>query len=335
MNENESGTNPQITSDDFNPMDLIIDAEFKNSIPALAPQEYLGLEAMILIDGCINPLIVWKGKNILVDGHNRLDICTKHKIKFRIKEKEFEDRESVITWIKKNQLSRRNMTKSGQTYIIGKTYESKKQNVGGDRGNQYRTTTVDMVDIFELDEQSNNISKPNVHSEEMPQVAKIGSTAEKIAETFNVGKSTVLRAEQFSKAVDNIYENFGGDIKTKILSEELGMTFKEIIILAEADIETQKKRIARARADPDKTKVKKPEKPQKSPEQINAEMLGVLRNQITQLSDEELDYICQEIAEIRAKRSINSAYEPAVQSASAPVIASNEVETKHEPEEQL
>ena len=61
---------------------IVIDDEFKNLIPALLPDEYKLLEANIVRDGCREPLSVWKG--ILVDGHNRHRICTKHGIKFEL-----------------------------------------------------------------------------------------------------------------------------------------------------------------------------------------------------------------------------------------------------------
>lgn len=331
MNENESGTNPQITSDDFNPIKLIIDPEFKNLIPPLDPQEYRELEGLILKDGCRDPIVVWKGMNIIVDGHNRFEICSKHNIKFKIIEKEFQDRESVKRWIKKNQRARRNLTKAGKTYLMGKDYESQKKSIGGDRRNQYRTLTVEMAEIAE---QYDNLSE--VENQLMLQGPEMGSTAEKIAEIYNVCEFTVKRAEQYSNAVDILEENIPST-KSKILSGEIDISIKDTLKLAQEDLETQKKIIARLQADPDKTKAKKLEKPEKSPEQINAEMLAELRKQISELNDEDFEYICQEIAEEREKRNINSAYELAGESASpsALVIASNEVETKHEPEEQL
>ena len=52
---------------------LKIDPEFKDLIPPLSSDEYEQLENNILYDGCREPLIAWN--DILVDGHNRYDIC--------------------------------------------------------------------------------------------------------------------------------------------------------------------------------------------------------------------------------------------------------------------
>jgi chaperonin cofactor prefoldin len=45
----------------------------------------------------------------LLDGHNRLEICTKHGIAYQTVEKEFSDRADAVMWIIKNQFGRRNL----------------------------------------------------------------------------------------------------------------------------------------------------------------------------------------------------------------------------------
>jgi len=67
------------------------------------------LEGSILANGCETPLIVWKGKGIIVDGHNRYRICKANGIPFAIEEKEFENEEEVMYWIVMNQIGRRNL----------------------------------------------------------------------------------------------------------------------------------------------------------------------------------------------------------------------------------
>ena len=91
-------------------MELRIDPEFESKIPPLSAEEFRQLEENILSDGIvINPIIVWNG--VIVDGHNRFHILEKHPhIQYSIHEKQFDDRFSVIAWICKNQLGRRNLT---------------------------------------------------------------------------------------------------------------------------------------------------------------------------------------------------------------------------------
>ena len=89
---------------------ITIDPEFKALIPPLLPEERKGLEESILKEGCRDALVVWKGHNILVDGHNRYEICTAHGKPFETVEMEFASRDDAMVWIIDNQFSRRNLT---------------------------------------------------------------------------------------------------------------------------------------------------------------------------------------------------------------------------------
>lgn len=86
---------------------ITIDTEFKNLIPPLTDKEYAGLEQSIVEEGCRDALITWNG--ILIDGHNRYEICTEHNIDFETREFYFNDRDEVKLWMMKNQLARRNL----------------------------------------------------------------------------------------------------------------------------------------------------------------------------------------------------------------------------------
>lgn len=88
---------------------LSIDAEFKTLIPPLSPEEWTGLEASIVAEGCRDAIVTWDGT--IIDGHNRYEICQRHGIAFRVEEKEFASRDAAKLWIIDNQLARRNITK--------------------------------------------------------------------------------------------------------------------------------------------------------------------------------------------------------------------------------
>lgn len=85
-----------------------IDQEFKELIPALTKEEYEQLEANILAEGVRDSLLVWNG--VLIDGHNRYEIATKHGITYDVQEKEFADRAEAERWIILNQFGRRNLS---------------------------------------------------------------------------------------------------------------------------------------------------------------------------------------------------------------------------------
>lgn len=90
--------------------ELKIDRTIREIIPALTSQEYSDLEDSIVAEGCLYPIVIWKDKNIILDGHNRYDICQKHKMEFQILEKEFSSKKEALIWMIKTQLGRRNLT---------------------------------------------------------------------------------------------------------------------------------------------------------------------------------------------------------------------------------
>jgi len=60
--------------------EIIIDEEFQRLFPPLDERQFCNLEENILTYGCMNPLVLWN--NILIDGHNRYNIVTKHNLPF-------------------------------------------------------------------------------------------------------------------------------------------------------------------------------------------------------------------------------------------------------------
>ena len=87
-----------------------IDAQLKDMIPPLSEEERTGLEQNIIKNGCLMPLIVWQEENILIDGHNRFDICEKHGIEYTITYKSFASRLDAEIWMIDQQLDRRNIS---------------------------------------------------------------------------------------------------------------------------------------------------------------------------------------------------------------------------------
>lgn len=84
-----------------------IDKEFQMLIPALSADEYDQLEKNIISDGCREAVVVWNG--VIVDGHNRHNICLDHNLPYKTASKDFDDRDSAKLWIIDNQSGRRNI----------------------------------------------------------------------------------------------------------------------------------------------------------------------------------------------------------------------------------
>jgi ParB-like chromosome segregation protein Spo0J len=88
--------------------ELTIIDELKNLLPPLTDAEFTGLEESIVKDGCLSPLVVWN--DILVDGHHRYEICSKHQIPFAVKSVVLENLDEAKIWIWQHQGNRRNLT---------------------------------------------------------------------------------------------------------------------------------------------------------------------------------------------------------------------------------
>lgn len=87
---------------------MLINETFKNLIPPLSQEEFNQLEANILKDGCMHPLVLWN--DTLIDGHNRYAICTKHNIAFTTVSMDFADESTAKLWMLNLQLGRRNLS---------------------------------------------------------------------------------------------------------------------------------------------------------------------------------------------------------------------------------
>ena len=62
----------------------------------------------------------WDYKQILLDGHNRYEICERLNIPYKIKEMDFEDRDDAKIWIIANQLARRNLSTYDRAVLASK-----------------------------------------------------------------------------------------------------------------------------------------------------------------------------------------------------------------------
>ncbi|MDJ0574211.1 MAG: hypothetical protein QNJ65_03470 [Xenococcaceae cyanobacterium MO_234.B1] len=197
---------------------LIIDPEFKSLIPPLNPDERLQLEENLKREGCRDPLVIWKGHNILLDGHNRYDLCSIHNIPYNTVEIELEDPKAVNDWIIYNQLGRRNLSKEVISYLRGKLYNSLKQSHGGLRNktgiNQHSQELINC----------SSSSGQNVHLSKTPK------TGEDLAKKEKVNEKTIRRDAKYAESIDRIVEKIGGsphDVLNSKLSKKQVQELRE------------------------------------------------------------------------------------------------------------
>ena len=195
---------------------VIIDPEFKKLIPPLSKEERSQLEENILAEGCRDPLTVWKGHNILLDGHNRYEICDQYGIEFFISEIELSDRAVAQNWIIRNQLGRRNLTPEAVSYFRGKLYNELKAAVKNPDGK-------------------------NQHSEVTGQSDRKPETAERLTTELKVSPRTIRRDGQYATAVDTLVEVVGDEVRPRLLARESKLTKKKTLELATEAVDNPNK----------------------------------------------------------------------------------------------
>jgi len=160
--------------------EITIDPDFSSLLMPLTADEKRQLEENIIEHGCRDPLVTWRG--ILIDGHNRYDICTRHSLPFETVGIDLPDREAVADWMDANQLGRRNLTPDAFRYLLGRRYKRQKKAA-------HRPAKVDQIDPVSGDQ----IDTPK-------------STAAKLAKEHGTSEPTVKRAAKFAEEVDRIPE---------------------------------------------------------------------------------------------------------------------------------
>ena len=90
-------------------MKITVLDELRAYIDPLTPDEHDALERSILAEGCRDALVLWG--DILVDGHNRYGICTKHGLPFQtVQNTRFQSMEDVHLWMIDQHLGRRSVS---------------------------------------------------------------------------------------------------------------------------------------------------------------------------------------------------------------------------------
>jgi ParB-like chromosome segregation protein Spo0J len=82
----EADPGPTPPASEASPVALVIDPDFEGLMPALTGEARAQLEASLREEGCRDPLVVWPqpaGAPILLDGHNRYEICQQYGLAFR------------------------------------------------------------------------------------------------------------------------------------------------------------------------------------------------------------------------------------------------------------
>lgn len=155
-------------------MNITINEELRKYIDPLTENEYAALERSILDEGCRDALVVWN--DVLIDGHNRYEICCKHGVEFKtVRNTRFSSIEEVFLWMIDNQLGRRSVTDFQRGMLA-----LRKRDIMAARTREQAATPADA-------------------STETPAPAAIFKTREDIAKVAGISSNTIGQIEKIQK----------------------------------------------------------------------------------------------------------------------------------------
>ena len=174
--------------------------------------EFEQLKTNLLVNGCKDPLLLWETTQdvisqgpadetvyVLIDGHNRYRICTEYGINFNTQLLAFDNISKVKEHMIDLQLGRRNLNPQQVSYFRGLRYNNEKNNLSN---NFYSKNEGELVE--------NSPNGQNDHLENFPEL----TTAQRLADQYNVGEKTIRRDADFAKGLDKL----SPDLKNEMLS---------------------------------------------------------------------------------------------------------------------
>lgn len=171
-----------------------IDPELNEVLPKLSDADYKALEQSLLTDGFKGaPIMVWG--DIIVDGHNRYEICNKHNIPYEVKEIEFASKEEAIIWMVRQQLGRRSLTPLQRIAIVEKYkpfYKKKAKENMSLGGKSYSPKKGS--------ENSTTLPDKNQGSENSTKVPKKIDVREELAKDADVSTNTYSKGVKILKS---------------------------------------------------------------------------------------------------------------------------------------
>lgn len=192
---------------------IVILEELKNLIQPLQEEEFQGLEKNIIENGCKDSLIIWQTTEkiinpdsiiddetfVLIDGHNRYEICQIYHISFNIVLMFFASLQEAKNYMLDLQMGRRNLSQTQMAYYRGLRYNNEK--------------ITSKLDNFNKD-------------------IKDEKTSTKIAKQFNVDEKTIRRDGEFASGLEMLSPEF----KQEVLSGRKKVSKKTVQQLIKLEI---------------------------------------------------------------------------------------------------
>ena len=213
---------------------IVILDELKDLIPPLLEVEFLALKDNLRKHGCKDPLKIWQTVNpvinregdsdeaiyVLIDGHNRFQLCNELQIPFNIQIDNFESLKEVRDFMIDFQLSRRNITPQQASYLRGLRYNTGKKEVF-DNLKSPQTNSIfpngQNVHLGKFDSNTEQLAVifddifPNGQNVHLGNKSS-KTTAQELGEYFNVDEKTIRRDAEFARGLEKLDPSFRKDI---------------------------------------------------------------------------------------------------------------------------
>lgn len=179
--------------------ELKINNELKNFIPPLSGEEKDKLEKSLLKFGYKGgPIYIWN--DYIVDGHNRYELCQKHKIEYDVEELDLGTDSTIIDvmeWMINTQLGRRNLPAAQRLAVVEKFKKKIQEEAKENQG-----------------ERNDLTSSPNGE-----KVNKSVHTDKELAKLAGVGSGTVAR---YNRVMNSDDEELKNEVKSGKVSINAG-----------------------------------------------------------------------------------------------------------------
>ena len=194
-------------------MSVVIDPEFASLIHAPSADELRGLEADIVARGCLDAIKTWNG--LIVDGHNRFEICERLGKSYRVEALSFGTRDEAKAWMIAHQLGRRNLPENVIAYYRG----------------QYKALLQDIAKASGLPGRSGPVFMAQ-HSEKVQVVRHDVAQPTPLLADVSLERRTGERHAHYARAVDEVAKATG--VAPVAIASISGLTQKATQQLAES-----------------------------------------------------------------------------------------------------
>lgn len=186
--------------------DIKINYDFENLLPKQTADQFRQMEEnMIAEGGAHDPLIIWDGHDVLLDGHHRMRVLKAHsELSWYPKYVSLTDEDDAKEWIIKKAIGERNLTPIQLEDLTGQLLDMRKGRRGAPKGNANAKKQKSQNETFEK-----------------------ADAAQEIADELGMARSSVYRAADTHHGLDAIEAVIPG-AKSEILSGKLPYQKAEI-----------------------------------------------------------------------------------------------------------